>query len=111
MPQFPDDVPKSKLYYEVSCEVCNDIGQWFIRRSPEGMTVEPASNYQGTRLKRITYVSSTGEEVSGVLAIAAALQNIHLGWAMFGWLLQLPGVSHIAQLAMDASGAAPAKER
>ena len=109
IPQFPDDMPKSKLYYEVDCEVCNDIGQWFIRHSPEGMTLEPASNYQRTRLKRITYVSSTGEEVSGVLAIAAALQNIHLGWAMFGWLLQLPGVSHIAQLAMDASGAAPAK--
>ncbi len=70
-----------------------------------------ADSYSGETLTRITYISITGERRQGVDAIAAAIQHIHLGWAWIGWLIQLPVLSHVIQLALDASGAAPAKEK
>ena len=110
-PQIPESATNAKLYYADNCSVCSNIGKWFVRQQPMGVAIAPASEYTEGALQRITYVSASGCRRSGVAAISAALQHIHLGWAMLGWLMQLPGCCQIAQMAMDASGAAPAKSR
>ncbi|MFD0888284.1 hypothetical protein ACFQ08_27405, partial [Streptosporangium algeriense] len=40
-------------------------------------------------------------------AIAHLLTHIHLGWALAGWVLMIPGVGRLAQLGADAFGGAP----
>jgi hypothetical protein len=40
-------------------------------------------------------------------AVARALEHVHLGWALLGWLLRLPVICQVAQLLADASGAEP----
>ncbi len=59
---------------------------------------------------RITYEPADGGRPSdGVGAVARALEHVHLGWAMIGFLLRVPIVSAVAQLLADASGAEPRK--
>jgi hypothetical protein len=59
---------------------------------------------------RITYEPADGgPPADGVGAIARALEHVHLGWAMIGFLLRMPIVSAIAQLLADVSGAEPRK--
>jgi hypothetical protein len=63
-------------------------------------------------LRRITYEPADGRRpASGVEAIARALEHIHLGWAVFGFLVRLPIVCQVAQLLADASGAEPRRIR
>ena len=101
----------ASLYYAPNCSVCSEIGSWFVQQATPNLKVMDADSYSGETLTRITYISITGERRQGVDAIAAAIQHIHLGWAWIGWLIQLPVLSHVIQLALDASGAAPAKEK
>jgi len=57
------------------------------------------------RQRRITYDPMDGTEPEeGVSAMARGLEHIHLGWALAGACLRLPGISHFAQLLADASG-------
>jgi hypothetical protein len=41
------------------------------------------------------------------ITVAGALEPIHLGWALVGFALRLPIVSHLSQLLVDASGGEP----
>jgi hypothetical protein len=45
------------------------------------------------------------EALWGIGAVARALERVHLGWALPGFLLRLPIVCQLAQLLADASGA------
>jgi hypothetical protein len=59
-------------------------------------------------LDRLTFQSATdGREEEGVVALARALESIHLAWAFAGWTLRLPVVWSIAQLLVDAAGGGP----
>ena len=58
-------------------------------------------------VRRVTYLPVEGPNSLGVAAIARALEHIHLGWAIIGWSLALPGVVHFAQLLADVFGPAP----
>ena len=44
---------------------------------------------------------------TGVEALARALEHVHLGWTLLGFLLRLPVVAQLAQLLVDASGGEP----
>ena len=59
-------------------------------------------------LQRITYdpMDGTGVE-EGVCAFARGLEHINLGWAFAGAFLRLPGISHLVQILLDASGFGP----
>ena len=63
-------------------------------------------------MTRITYEPADGSRAAtGVEAVARALEHIHLGWALLGFLLRLPIICQLAQLLADASGAEPRRIR
>jgi hypothetical protein len=43
----------------------------------------------------------------GVEAVARAVEHIHCGWALLGFLMRVPIVCQLIQLLADASGAEP----
>jgi hypothetical protein len=70
----------------------------------------PAESHSSGALRRITYEPGDATRESlGVEAVARALEHIHLGWALLGWLLRLPVMCQFAQLLIDASGGEPRK--
>lgn len=98
---------EAQLLVAFSCSTCSSVGRWFIARNPVGLKVAPAEDSQDPGLRRVTYISAGSEPIRGVAAIARALEHIHLGWAVTGWFLATPGVSHLAQLMADVFGPTP----
>ena len=90
--------------------MCREVGRWFEQRGARRLAIVPAESHASGALTRITYEPGDGtREASGVEAVARALEHIHLGWALLGWLLRLPVICQVAQLLIDASGGAPRK--
>jgi hypothetical protein len=52
--------------------------------------------------------TARGVLAEGVAAWAHTAEHLHLGWALVGWTLLLPGLCRLAQLCADAFGAGPA---
>ncbi|WP_262852191.1 methyltransferase [Mumia quercus] len=100
---------EATLYVAADCAMCTGLARWLRERSPVALTLRPASEHPDV-LWRITY-EADGVRAQGVFAFARALEHLHLGWAMTGWGLSLPGVRHFAQLAADAFGAGPRPSR
>ena len=72
------------------------------------LAIVPAETHPSQALRRITYEPADGSPgASGIGAVARALEHVHLGWALLGFLLRLPVVCQLAQLLADASGAEP----
>ena len=103
----PHVTTEAHLFVAFSCSTCSSVGRWFLARRPVGLRIVPAEDAQDPGLRRLTYKSSDGDPVRGVAAVARALEHIHLGWAMTGWVLAMPGVSHLAQLIADVVGPSP----
>lgn len=95
------------LYVAAGCEPCSTVGAWLQRRRPVGLRLRGAEDRAGPGLRRITYVAADGTTASGIAAVAHALEHLHLGWAITGWALRLPGVGLLAQTIADAVGAGP----
>jgi protein-S-isoprenylcysteine O-methyltransferase Ste14 len=105
-PWHPVDRPPARLYVSATCSMCREVAAWFERRGTRGLVIVPAEHHPSQELRRITYEPADGSRsVSGVEAIARALEHIHLGWAFVGFLLRLPIVCQFSQLLADASGA------
>jgi predicted DCC family thiol-disulfide oxidoreductase YuxK len=47
----------------------------------------------------VTYRYPDGTLLGGVEAIAAALSHLHLGWAWLGWLIRLPIILPLSEIA------------
>ncbi len=103
----PAIADEATLYVAFSCGVCSSVGRWFLRRSPRGLILAPAEAVSGSGLRRITYAPAVGPTSQGVAAIARALEHIHLGWALVGWILSLPGVVHLAEVISDVCAPGP----
>ena len=106
-PTFHPIPAEATLLVAYSCGTCSSIGRWFLARKPVGLTIAPAEAAGDPELRRVTYLAADGYAIRGVPAIARALEHIHIGWAIVGWILALPGVSHFAQLVADVFGPAP----
>ncbi len=98
---------EAQLLVAFSCSTCSSVARWFLARNPVGLKIAPAEDVEDSGLRRVTYVATGSEPVRGVAAIARALEHIHLGWGATGWILTMPGVSHLAQLMADAFGPSP----
>lgn len=110
IPRLRPAVPEeATLLVAYSCGTCSSVGRWFVAREPVGLKVAPAEEGAATDpgLRRITYVAPSGRRYRGVAAVARALEHVHLGWALAGWVLALPGIVHVAQVLADVCGPRP----
>jgi protein-S-isoprenylcysteine O-methyltransferase Ste14 len=100
----PED-PPARLLVAASCDMCREVGRWFLERGVRGLAIVPAEHHPSRSLVRVTYEPADGNRAaSGVEALARAMEHVHFGWAFLGWLLRLPGVCRFVQLLVDASG-------
>lgn len=98
---------EATLLVAYSCRTCSSVGRWFLARHPIGLRIAPAEDSADPALRRATYLPANGSPSRGVVAIGHALAHIHIGWAIAGWVLALPVVSHLAQLVVDLFGPRP----
>ncbi|MER5626846.1 hypothetical protein ABT061_38050 [Streptosporangium sp. NPDC002544] len=106
VPRLRPVMPPASVYVSGGCVACSAVGRWIVRRRPEGLRVLAAEEHpSGPR--RISYERADGRVFQGVAAMAYVLTHIHLGWALAGWALMLPGVDRFAQLCVDAFGYGP----
>ena len=92
------EVRGARLYLRLECEPCGQLAHW-IRGRSIGLLVLPIEMHRG----RITYNPGDGKEAEhGVVALARAFEHINLAWALFGWMLRLPGIACLAQLVADS---------
>ena len=99
---------RATLYYAEGCAPCEGLAQWVAARSPVGLALVPAQRHPHRDLTRLTYDPGDGSpEEEGVAAVARALEHIHLGWALWGWVMRLPGLQALLQGIVDASGGGP----
>jgi len=99
---------QATLYYAEGCTPCEGLARWLQSKRPVGLRLMPAQDHPDRDLLRLTYDPGDGNaEEDGVLALARAMERIHLGYAAMGWLMRLPGMSGLIQAAVDASGGGP----
>ncbi|MFI0444247.1 methyltransferase family protein [Actinomadura sp. 6N118] len=91
------------------CDRCSPVATWILRRRPIALTVRPAEDHPDG-IRRMTYERADGTRAEGVAAWAHAAGHLHLGWALLGWTLNLPGLNHFAQLCADTFGSGPAAQ-
>ncbi len=98
----------ARLYVARGCGACERVGRWIQERHPVALTLVPAQQHPARDLTRLTYAPGDGgPEESGVAALARALEHVHLGWAVIGWTVRLPGLLPCIQLLTDAVGGGP----
>lgn len=108
-PHTDAEAPPAVVYIDLGCTACTPIARWLQHRHPRGLHIRPASE-SPQPLRRMTYIATTGSPPTrGVAALAACMDHLHLGWALFGWALRLPLVSPVVQLFIDAAGGGPTR--
>ena len=96
------------LYYAHGCGPCSQVGRWLLARAPVGLVLRAAEELPAGTTDRLLYVPEDGvDAVRGVRAFGRALEHLHLGWALAGTALRLPGIASFAQLSLDAAGLGP----
>jgi protein-S-isoprenylcysteine O-methyltransferase Ste14 len=99
---------RATLYVAEECGPCSEVRAWFARRSPVGLDIVAAEHHPSRCLTRITYDPGDGSgDSEGVAAIGRALEHLHLGCALLGMFVRLPGIRETIQLVTDASGGGP----
>ncbi len=94
------DAAPARLYVAETCGRCSEVARWFAARRPRGLEIVAAESHPSGNLTRITYdPGDGGREERGVAAVARALEHIHIGWALAGWLMRLPGLRWVLQAA------------
>jgi len=101
-------VYEASLYYAKGCDPCDAVAKWLEKRPLIGLKLVPAQHHPTRDLSRMTYnPADGGPEEEGVAAMARALEHIHLGWAVIGGLMRLPGICSLLQVCVDVSGGGP----
>ncbi|MEU4473787.1 methyltransferase [Micromonospora sp. NPDC023888] len=98
--------PPAVLWLDDDCGPCATTWRMLARRHPVGLRIRPAREHERV-LWRAEYVGGDGHTERGVAAVARGLEHVHLGWAVVGWTLRLPGAAWLAQLVTDAMIAPP----
>jgi protein-S-isoprenylcysteine O-methyltransferase Ste14 len=107
-PWFSAAARPSKLFISGTCGMCRQVAEWFSGRDVRGLEIIQAETHRSRRLRRMTYEPADGSRaVEGIEAFARAIEHLHFGWALLGFILRLPLVCSLAQLLADASGAGP----
>jgi protein-S-isoprenylcysteine O-methyltransferase Ste14 len=107
-PWHAPDRQLARLYVAETCGPCSEVRRWFESHGAILLQVVAAEDHPARDLQRITYDPMDGTDVDeGVGAFARALEHINLGWAFAGACLRLPGIKHVVQMLLDASGLGP----
>lgn len=107
-PWHAPDRPAARLYVAETCGPCSEVRRWFESHGTIALQIVAAEDHPTRDLRRMTYDPMDGSEVDeGVAAFARALEHINLGWAFTGVVLRLPGMRHVVQVLLDASGLGP----
>ena len=97
-----------ELWIDMGCSPCSLIGSWFEQQNTTGLILRDAREWPGKPLQRITWHhQSSGRTESGIRAAAMGFQHINLSWAILGWIISMPLISHLLQASFDAAGAGP----
>jgi protein-S-isoprenylcysteine O-methyltransferase Ste14 len=100
--------PEAKLYIAHTCRPCSEVRSWLESKDPLGLALIGAETLPAGSIQRMRYDPNDGSNsVEGIRAFGRALEHLHLGWALCGATLRLPGVWQSVQLLMDASGLGP----
>lgn len=102
---FPGTRP-AVVWIADGCDRCSPVADWIVRRRPVALTLRAAEEHP-SGVRRMTYERADGLRAEGVAAWAHAAGHLHLGWALLGWTLNLPGLDRFARLCGDAFGAGP----
>ncbi|MFF3443982.1 hypothetical protein [Streptosporangium sp. NPDC002721] len=105
-PRLRPVMPPASVYVDAGCSTCSEVGRWIAARNPSGLRVLEAGDHPGGP-RRITYERADGQAFQGMAAVAHVLTHIHLGRALAGWFLLIPGITRFAQLCADAFGYGP----
>ncbi|MEA2489661.1 MAG: hypothetical protein QOH21_1453 [Acidobacteriota bacterium] len=92
------------IYFAAGCDPCAGTAAWLRRREPRGLFFVDAERHPSADLERVRYERLDGSYDEGVVAMARALEHIHLGWALLGFAARLPVVRTLVQLIVDATG-------
>lgn len=110
-PRPAAEQPPARLYIDSDCVPCRGVGRWLDRRAPVALEIVPAAAHPSGRLTRMTYEAALEGappfSARGVAAFARALEHVHLGWALAGWVVRLPVLCGIVQVLVDAVGGGP----
>ena len=98
----PQALP-AELHVDAGCAQCRDLGCAIAKLCPLYLEIVPASS----ELRRITYTASDGYSVSGVAAVARALEHVNFGWALLGMTMRLPVLVTALQVVADMAGGGP----
>ena len=111
--QSDADRPRgATLYVAEECGPCSEVRAWFEARSPVGLEIVAAERHPTRSLTRITYdPGNLSADSVGVEALGRALEHVHLGWALIGMFMLLPGICGFLQIVTDASGGGPRNVR
>jgi protein-S-isoprenylcysteine O-methyltransferase Ste14 len=97
-----------RVYIAATCGPCSEVREWLEALKPVGLEIVDAECLRAGSIRRMRYEAVDGSYcVDGVRAMARALEHLHLGWALAGAFLRLPGVWWFVQVVMDASGLGP----
>ena len=114
-PRFVGETP-ARLYADLDCRPCRQVAEWIRSRRPAGLEIVPADRHDPPDLLRMTYEAGGGGgggggeplySARGVVALARALEHVHLGWALVGWIIRLPLLRTVLQVIVDAVGGGP----
>ena len=96
----------AQLYIARTCGPCNELRRWIEARHPVGLELVDAETLAAGSIRRMRY-EVDAERLEGIRALGRVLEHLNAGWAFCGAILRLPGVWHLVQLVMDASGLGP----
>ncbi|GAB10813.1 hypothetical protein GOARA_063_00120 [Gordonia araii NBRC 100433] len=100
----------ARAYLARGCDPCSELAAWIVKRNPVGLLVEDAENYRADatgELWRMRYERADGLRLDGIRALGAVLVHLNLAWAIAGWVVATPGISHVLQILVDACGGGP----
>lgn len=107
-PWHASGAPPARLYIAETCGPCSGVRRWFESRGTSALEILAAEDHPARDLERMTYDPMDGGACEeGGRAFARGLEHMHLGWALAGAVLRLPGISHGVQILLDGSGLGP----
>ena len=92
------------VYVATTCVPCSEVGRFLTRRRPKVLVIA-ATEESSDETRRITYRMKGDETETGLASVGCSIEHINLAWAIRSWIVRLPIVRPLLQLAAGAVGA------